>query len=177
MPPAQPQPKGQPTARANGQELHILGAVETVNEQQKKVLLSKITKRFGADLTGRRFAVWGLAFKPNTDDMREAPSRVLIEGLWNKGATVVAYDPIAVEETKRIYGSDVRINYAASPNDALRGADALTILTEWKVFRSPDFAFIKQQLRQPVIFDGRNLYDPALLKNEGIEYYPIGRKV
>ena len=167
----------QRTARANGQELHILGAVETVNEQQKEVLLGKITKRFGADLSVRRFAVWGLAFKPNTDDMREAPSRVLIEGLWNKGAKVIAYDPVAIEETKRIYGNDARINYSATPNAALEGADALAIVTEWKVFRSPDFSYIKQQLKQPVIFDGRNLYDPALLKNEGIEYYPIGRKV
>ena len=166
----------QRTGRTNGQELHILGAVEKVNELQKKVLLGKIAKRFGS-LAGRRFALWGLAFKPNTDDMREAPSRVLIEGLWNQGATVSAFDPVAVEETKRIYGNDARIQYAESPTAALQGADALAILTEWKVFRSPDFSTIKAQLKHPVIFDGRNLYDPATLKNEGIEYYPIGRRV
>ena len=164
------------TGRANGQELHILGAVEKVNEQQKQVLLGKIGKRFGS-LSGRRFALWGLAFKPNTNDMREAPSRVLIEGLWQQGATVSAFDPVAVEETKRIYGNDVRIEYAESPTAALQGADALAIVTEWKVFRSPDFSAIKAQLKHPVIFDGRNLYDPAVLKHEGIEYYPIGRKV
>ncbi|MDQ3259967.1 MAG: UDP-glucose/GDP-mannose dehydrogenase family protein [Pseudomonadota bacterium] len=166
----------QRTGRANGQELHILGAVEKVNELQKQVLLAKIIKRFGS-LSGRRFALWGLAFKPNTDDMREAPSRVLIEGLWNQGATVSAFDPVAVEETKRIYGNDARIHYAESPTAALQGADALAIATEWKVFRSPDFSVIKAELKQPVIFDGRNLYDPAVLRNEGIEYYPIGRKV
>ncbi len=166
----------QRTGRANGQELHILGAVETVNEQQKEVLLGKMSKRFGS-LAGRRFALWGLAFKPNTNDMREAPSRVLIEGLWKQGATVSAFDPVAVEETKRIYGNDARIQYAESPINALQGADALAIVTEWKVFRSPDFSAIKTQLKHPVIFDGRNLYDPAVLKNEGIEYHPIGRKI
>jgi UDPglucose 6-dehydrogenase len=166
----------QRSGRANGQELHILGAVETVNELQKEVLLGKISKRFGS-LAGRRFALWGLAFKPNTNDMREAPSRVLIEGLWKQGATVSAFDPVAVEETKRIYGNDARIQYAESPINALQGADALAIVTEWKVFRSPDFSAIKAELKHPVIFDGRNLYDPAVLRNQGIEYHPIGRKV
>jgi UDPglucose 6-dehydrogenase len=166
----------QRTGRGNGQELHILAAVEKVNEQQKEVLLGKISQRFGS-LAGRRFALWGLAFKPNTDDMREAPSRVLIEGLWNQGATVSAFDPVAIEETKRIYGNDARIQYAETPAAALQGADALAIVTEWKVFRSPDFAAIKSQLKHPVIFDGRNLYDPAVVKSEGIEYFPIGRKV
>lgn len=166
----------QRTGRANDQELHILGAVEKVNELQKEVMLGKIGKRFGS-LSGRRFALWGLAFKPNTDDMREAPSRVLIEGLWNQGATVCAFDPVAVEEAKRVYGNDARIQYADTPVAALQGADALAIVTEWKVFRSPDFSAIKGQLKTPVIFDGRNLYDPAVLKREGIEYYPIGRKV
>ena len=167
----------QRTGRDNGQELHILNAVERVNELQKEVLLDKISKRFNSELKGRHFAVWGLAFKPNTDDMREAPSRVLIEGLWKKGATVTAYDPVAMEEAERIYGTDERIRYAGTPTAALNGADALVIVTEWKVFRSPDFDTIKTQLKQPVIFDGRNLYDPATVKGEGIEYYPIGRKV
>jgi UDPglucose 6-dehydrogenase len=167
----------QRTGRDNGQELHILKAVERVNELQKEVLLNKITKRFNGELKGRRFALWGLAFKPNTDDMREAPSRVLIEGLWNKGATVTAYDPVAMEEAERIYGTDSRIRFAGTPTATLDGADALVIVTEWKVFRSPDFNTIKNQLKHPVIFDGRNLYDPALVKAEGIEYYPIGRRV
>ena len=167
----------QRTGRDNGQELHILSAVERVNEQQKEVLLNKITKRFGGDLNGRQFALWGLAFKPNTDDMREAPSRVLIDGLWKRGAKVSAYDPVAMEEAERIYGNDSRIRYAGTPNAAVDGADALVIVTEWKVFRSPDFGNIKSLLKQPVIFDGRNLYDPAFVKGEGIEYYPIGRRV
>ena len=167
----------QRTGRDNGQELHILNAVERVNELQKEVLLDKISKRFNGDLKGRHFALWGLAFKPNTDDMREAPSRVLIDGLWKKGATVTAYDPVAMEEAERIYGTDERIRYAGTPTAALIGADALVIVTEWKVFRSPDFNTIKTQLKQPVIFDGRNLYDPAVVKGEGIEYYPIGRKL
>jgi UDPglucose 6-dehydrogenase len=167
----------QRTGRDNGQELHILQAVERVNELQKEVLLNKITKRFSDDLKGRHFALWGLAFKPNTDDMREAPSRVLIEGLWKKGATVAAYDPVAMEEAERIYGTDSRIRFAGTPTAALDGADALVIVTEWKVFRSPDFNTIKTRLKNPLIFDGRNLYDPALVKSEGIEYYPIGRKV
>ena len=167
----------QRTGRDNGQELHILNAVERVNELQKEVLLDKISKRFNGDLKGRHFALWGLAFKPNTDDMREAPSRVLIDGLWKKGATVTAYDPVAMEEAERIYGTDERIRYAGTQTAALIGADALVIVTEWKVFRSPDFNTIKTQLKQPVIFDGRNLYDPAVVKGEGIEYYPIGRKL
>ncbi len=167
----------QRTGRDNGQELHILQAVERVNELQKEVLLNKISKRFNDDLKGRHFALWGLAFKPNTDDMREAPSRVLIEGLWKKGATVAAYDPVAMEEAERIYGTDSRIRFAGTPTAALDGADALVIVTEWKVFRSPDFSSIKNQLKNAVIFDGRNLYDPALVKSEGIEYYPIGRKL
>ena len=167
----------QRTGRDNGQELHILGAVERVNKLQKGVLLDKIAKRFKDDLKGRHFALWGLAFKPNTDDMREAPSRVLIEGLWQKGATVSAYDPVAMQEAERIYGNDSRIRFAGTPSAALAGADALVIVTEWKVFRSPDFGAIKTQLKNPVIFDGRNLYDPAFIKSEGIEYFPIGRKV
>ena len=166
----------QRTGRDNGQELHILSAVERVNELQKEVLLNKVEMRFGSDLKGRHFALWGLAFKPNTDDMREAPSRVLIEGLWQQGATVCAHDPVAIDEARRIYGSDSRIRFADTPSAALDAADGLVIVTEWKVFRSPDFSAIKAKLKQPVIFDGRNLYDPTLVKNEGIEYFPIGRR-
>jgi UDPglucose 6-dehydrogenase len=166
----------QRTATEHGFDLKVLNAVEVVNDAQKSVLLHKITARFGEDLSGKNFALWGLAFKPNTDDMREAPSRVVIEGLWARGATVTAYDPVAAHETQRIYGDDVRLRYAESPMDALQGADALVIVTEWKVFRSPDFAEIKGSLKQPVIFDGRNLYEPETVRGQGLEYYAIGRK-
>ena len=166
----------QRTATEHGFDLKVLNAVEVVNDAQKSVLLQKITARFGQDLSGKNFALWGLAFKPNTDDMREAPSRVVIEGLWARGATVTAYDPVAVHETQRIYGDDARLRYAESPMDALKDADALVIVTEWKVFRSPDFAQIKASLKQPVIFDGRNLYEPETVRGQGLEYYAIGRK-
>ncbi len=130
----------QRTANEAGMQLEILGATETVNERQKSVLLDKIKRRFGTDLSGRRFAVWGLAFKPNTDDMREAPSRVLIDGLWRAGATVTAYDPAAMPAAQEILGDDARIRFAQSPMDALKDSDALVIVTEWKEFRSPDFS-------------------------------------
>jgi UDPglucose 6-dehydrogenase len=165
----------QRTAREYGQDLKILNAVESVNDRQKEVLLDKITARFGGDLKGKRIALWGLAFKPNTDDMREAPSRVLIEGLWAKGATVAAYDPVAQHETRRIYGDDPRLTLVDTPMAALDGADALAIVTEWQVFRSPDFAGIKAALKNPVIFDGRNLYEPADVREQGLEYFAIGR--
>jgi len=144
--------------------------------RRKSVLLQKITAHFGQDLSGKHFALWGLAFKPNTDDMREAPSRVVIEGLWARGATVTAYDPVAVHETQRIYGDDARLRYAEAPMDALKDADALVIVTEWKVFRSPDFSDIKARLKHPVIFDGRNLYEPETVRAQGLDYYAIGRK-
>jgi UDPglucose 6-dehydrogenase len=166
----------QRTATEHGFDLKVLNAVETANDAQKSVLLQKIDKRFGKDLSGKRFALWGLAFKPNTDDMREAPSRVVIEGLWQRGATVTAYDPVAMHETSRIYGDDPRLKMVDSPMAALEGADALVIVTEWKVFRSPDFAAIKSQLKQPVIFDGRNLYEPEVVRAAGLEYFAIGRK-
>ena len=140
------------------------------------MLLDKITARFGQDLSGKHFALWGLAFKPNTDDMREAPSRVLIEGLWAKGATLTAYDPVAMAETKRIYGEDARLKLVDSPMDTLADADALVIVTEWQVFRSPDFSAIKAVLKNPIIFDGRNLYEPVAVKDAGFEYFAIGRK-
>lgn len=164
------------TAQENGAPLRILDAVEAANEAQKSVLIDKLKARFGVQLAGRRFALWGLAFKPNTDDMREAPSRVMMEALWAMGASIAAHDPAAMPETRRIYGERADLMLAASPMDALRDADALLIVTEWKAFRSPDFAAMKALLKQPVIFDGRNLYDPATLRREGFEYFPIGRR-
>ena len=164
----------QKTARELGTELKILEAVEQINHAQKQVLLDKIVARFGKNLTGKQFAVWGLAFKPNTDDMRAAPSGVVIEGLLRMGAQVSAYDPVAMKEAKHIYGT--KITLAESPMDALNGADALIIVTEWKEFKSPDFNQIKAALKQPVIFDGRNLFEPAIVAAHGIEYFGIGRK-
>ncbi|HEY9192053.1 MAG TPA: UDP-glucose/GDP-mannose dehydrogenase family protein [Methyloversatilis sp.] len=164
------------TARDAGQDLKVLQAVEDANDAQKMVLVDKIVARFGEDLSGRRFALWGLAFKPNTDDMREAPSRVIIGELFRRGATVTAYDPVAMTETKRIFGDEPRLAYADKPMDALEGADALVIVTEWKEFRSPDFERIKGALKQPVVFDGRNLYEPEVPRSFGIEYSAIGRR-
>jgi len=167
----------QRTARVDaGIELKVLNAVEAANEAQKQVLTGKIIKRFGADLSGKTFALWGLAFKPNTDDMREAPSRVLIADLLARGACIRAYDPVAIHEAQRIFGSEARIAYAESPMAALAGADALAIVTEWKEFRSPDFEAVRAKLKVPVIFDGRNLYDPAQPRAAGLEYHAIGRQ-
>ncbi len=163
------------TASDNGLDLQILKAVEAVNQRQKSVLLDKIVARFGDDLQGRHFAVWGLAFKPNTDDMREAPSRVLIDGLHRRGATVAAYDPVAMDEARQIYSGVPAMRFATSPEEALHDADALAIVTEWKAFRSPDFDEIKARLRHPVIYDGRNLYDPAQVRQAGLDYCGIGR--
>lgn len=159
-----------------GMELKVLNAVEEANEDQKRVLSAKVKARFGDDLSGYKFAVWGLAFKPNTDDMREAPSRYLLADLFAAGATVTAYDPVAIHEAQRIFGDEQRLSYADSPTAALAGADALIIVTEWKEFRSPDFAAIKQHLKTPTIFDGRNLYEPKLVRSFGIDYQAIGRK-
>jgi UDPglucose 6-dehydrogenase len=163
------------TASEAGQHLKVLQAVEDANETQKGVLTQKIVKRLGENLAGKTIALWGLAFKPNTDDMREAPSRVLVADLLSRGASVHAYDPVAGHEAKRIFGNEPRIRYAASPMEALEGADALAIVTEWKEFRAPDFGAIKAKLKMPLIFDGRNLYDPTTPRKAGIEYYPIGR--
>jgi UDPglucose 6-dehydrogenase len=163
------------TAGEAGTRLLILDAVEQANDAQKQVLGGKIVKRFGEDLTGLTFALWGLAFKPNTDDMREAPSRILVADLLARGASVTAYDPVAMAEARQIYEGETRVRFADSPMAALEGADALAIVTEWKEFRSPDFQRIKQVLRTPAIFDGRNLYEPAELRQNGLEYYPIGR--
>ena len=156
-------------------ELKVLTAVEEANDAQKHVLSSKVTRRFGNNLTGKHFAVWGLAFKPNTDDMRDAPSRALLADLFAAGATVTAYDPVAMHEAQRIFGDQPRLTYAQKSIDALDGADALVIVTEWKEFRSADLDAMKRKLKTPVIFDGRNLYDPKFVRSQGLEYFPIGR--
>ncbi|RAO76982.1 UDP-glucose dehydrogenase family protein [Dyella jiangningensis] len=158
-----------------GQTLRVLQSVEEANDAQKRVLTEKICKRFGEDLKGRHFAVWGLAFKPNTDDMREATSRVLIGDLLARGATVAAYDPVAHEEAHRVFGDAQGLELIRSQTDVLRKADALIVVTEWKEFRCPDFVELKQLLRTPVVFDGRNLYEPSELRALGFEHYPIGR--
>ena len=163
------------SASEAGQELELLSAVESVNERQKQVLGDKIVARFGTDLSGKRFALWGLAFKPGTDDMREAPSRVLIERLTAAGAQVTAYDPVAMAEARRAMPGQAGLGYVDSAVAALEGADALVIVTEWKEFRSPDFDAIRTTLRTPLVFDGRNLFEPALMKELGIEYHAIGR--
>ncbi len=175
----------QRTAIENGQELQILAAVENVNQRQKLVLVEKIKNRFGGGLRDKCFAIWGLAFKPDTDDMREAPSREIIRALIKAGANVRLYDPVAAREAKKALELDLAddphaldsVVFCNSSMEAAASADALVILTEWKVFRGPDFAGLKDALANPVIFDGRNLYDPALLKDQGFEYYPIGRGV
>jgi UDPglucose 6-dehydrogenase len=156
-------------------EASLLNAVEHVNKRQKSVVFEKLSKFFSGDLSGKTIAVWGLAFKPNTDDMREAPSRTLMESLWDAGAKVRAYDPVASEETHRIYGDRADLQLVKSSTEALKGADALAIVTEWQEFRSPDFELIKSSLSQPVIFDGRNLYDPTFVKRFGLKYFAIGR--
>ncbi|HZW86996.1 MAG TPA: UDP-glucose/GDP-mannose dehydrogenase family protein [Gallionella sp.] len=166
----------QRTGEECGLPLKVLHAVEQVNHAQKNVLLQKIIRRFGDNLKGKHFALWGLAFKPGTDDMREAASRVVMEGLWARGATVTAFDPAAMQETRHIYGERADLRYADNPKDALQHADALIIVTEWKAFKSPDFSVIKARLKQAVIFDGRNLFEPASVAAFGIEYHGIGRE-
>ncbi len=165
----------QHSAGEYGMQLTIVEAVEQVNRTQKQRILDKIRTRFGEHLDGARFAIWGLSFKPNTDDMREAPSRVVISGLLARGAKVCAYDPVAMDEARRVLAREEGISYADSPVEALDGADALIITTEWKEFRSPDFEAIKTRLKQPVVIDGRNLYEPAMMRSLGIEYLSIGR--
>ncbi len=163
------------TSNGVGYKAELLSAVEAVNHRQKRVLFEKIQAEFGSDLKGRTFALWGLAFKPNTDDMRAASSRVLMERLWAAGAHVQAHDPVAMHEAQRIYGDRADLKLCPNAHLALEGADALVVVTEWSNFRSPDLELIRNTLKQPVIFDGRNLYDPALLANLGIRYYSIGR--
>jgi UDPglucose 6-dehydrogenase len=163
------------TGRENGVELGVLQAVEAANERQKLVLVHKLLQRFGDDLSGRTFAMWGLAFKPNTDDMRDAPSRVIAEELTRRGAAIRAYDPVAMQEAARVMKHLPRVSYVKSQAEALAGADALLVVTEWKEFRNPDFDGMKAALKQPLVFDGRNIYDPALMRSLGIEYTGIGR--
>ncbi len=163
------------TARAHGYEARLLGAVEQVNHKQKEKLFELIHRHFDGQLSGKTLALWGLAFKPNTDDMREASSRRLMELLWDAGARVRAFDPEAADETRRIYGERDDLVLCEHPYEALEGADALAIVTEWKAFRSPDFDRIKAALRTPAIFDGRNLYDPGVVEDAGLAYYGIGR--
>ena len=171
------------TALQHGRDLKILEAVEAVNREQKTILIEKITKRFSNDLSKHRFAMWGLAFKPNTDDMREAPSRFIIAELVKRGAQVVAHDPVAMTEAQHALELDFqtkpdelkRVSLVKTPEDALAGASALIIVTEWKAFRSPDFDRLKQAMQNPIIFDGRNLYEPQSMTELGFEYYGIGR--
>ncbi|CAM8454813.1 Ugd Predicted UDP-glucose 6-dehydrogenase [Candidatus Methylopumilus universalis] len=158
-----------------GFDLKLLKVVEEVNDLQKFVLPKKIKKQFGDNLKGKHFALWGLAFKPNTDDMREASSRVLINELIKAGASITAYDPVAMDEGKRIFKGEKHLTFADTQDEALKNADALIIVTEWTEFRSPDFALIKSSLKSPMIFDGRNLYDPKTVRALGFNYYPIGR--
>ncbi|EPJ96489.1 UDP-glucose dehydrogenase family protein [Pseudomonas psychrophila] len=153
----------------------VLKAVENRNNEQKSVLFNKISKHFNGDMSGKIFALWGLSFKPNTDDMREAPSRVLMEALWKAGAKVQAFDPEAIEETQRIYGAQSKLSLCDTKESALKGADALVIVTEWQEFKAPDFDFIKQQLKSAVIFDGRNLFEPKRMSKKEITYYSVGR--
>ncbi|MCQ4143616.1 UDP-glucose/GDP-mannose dehydrogenase family protein [Vogesella sp. AC12] len=163
------------TGRENGHRMRVLTAVEEANEAQKLRLVEKVVEKFGENLSGRHFALWGLAFKPNTDDMREAPSRVIVAELTRRGAEVVAFDPVAEHEAARVMGDNPRLAFADDMMSMLVGVDALLIATEWKVFRSPDFAAIKDALKQPLIFDGRNMYDPAQVRAAGLRYFAIGR--
>ena len=165
------------TGRSNGVTLRVLDAVEEANEVQKLVLVERVVQRFGEDLKGRTFAVWGLAFKPNTDDMREAPSRVVVEELTRRGARVQAYDPVAMPEAQRALGHVAGFSTVPSAEAALEGADALLIVTEWREFRTPDVDRIKAALKQPLVLDGRNLYEPELMRSLGIDYVGIGRGV
>ncbi len=163
------------TARSHNYEARLLGAVEAVNHSQKEKLFELMTRHFDGDLRGKTIALWGLAFKPNTDDMREAPSRRLLEQIWSAGATARAYDPEATAEAERLYSGDNRLHLCTEAYAALEGADALVIITEWKAFWSPDFTRIAESLRTPVIFDGRNIYEPVAVEQAGIAYYGIGR--
>jgi UDPglucose 6-dehydrogenase len=170
------------TASAHGSHLRVLEAVEAVNEAQKHVLVQKINARFGSNLKGLLFGVWGLAFKPHTDDMREAPSRIVLKALLERGAQVMAYDPVAIPQARKVLSQDFsgcssmldRLRFAQAPMECARDADGLVIVTEWPAFKSPNFETLKKVMRQPVIFDGRNLYDPAV-RAQGFEYHAIGR--
>lgn len=164
------------TANSVGEPAELLTAVESVNDEQKRVLVNKLNSHFNHDLKGKKIALWGLAFKPNTDDMREAPSRVLMESAWSGGASVVAFDPEAAEETQRIYGKRDDLAFVSNQYDALKDADALVICTEWAAFRSPDWDRCAKLLKTNVVFDGRNLYEPDSMKEKGFVHYAIGRR-
>jgi UDPglucose 6-dehydrogenase len=153
----------------------LLQAVEAINERQKNKLFDRINAFYKGDLAGKTFAVWGLAFKPNTDDMRDAPSRVLLESLWAAGASVRAFDPEAMQETQQLYPNESKLMLMGTPESVLSGADALVICTEWQQFKAPDFDLIQERLNAPVIFDGRNLYDAERLARSGFMYFPMGR--
>jgi UDPglucose 6-dehydrogenase len=163
------------TAERAGSPLQVLAAVEAANDAQKHVLVDKIVAHFGDDLSGRRFALWGLAFKPNTDDMREAPSRVIIDALARRGASICAYDPVAIAEARRLMGTMPALSFSANPMAACEDADALVVVTEWKEFRSPDFDALRRLLKAPLIFDGRNLYEPDVVQGAGFRHFAIGR--
>jgi len=163
------------TAKSIGYNAQLLTAVEDVNNRQKHKLFERVNSYFNGNLQGKTFALWGLAFKPNTDDMRDAPSRVLIEALWNAGAKVQAYDPEAADEAQRIYGDKGGLTICEDTSATLENADALIVVTEWRLFRSPDFKLIKDKLNNAVIFDGRNIYNPETVEKHGIEYFGIGR--
>jgi UDPglucose 6-dehydrogenase len=163
------------TAQQMGYEPFILNAVEARNQAQKKVVFEKINSHFNGELAGKTIALWGLSFKPNTDDMREAPSRVLMEALWKAGAKVQAFDPAAMEETQHIYGQQPLLQLCGTKESALHGADALCIMTDWRQFKAPDFDLLKKALKQPLIFDGRNLFDPVRMREKGFIYKGIGR--
>jgi len=165
------------TARDHGVELRLVPAINAVNARQKRLIPDRIVRRFGNDLTGKRFALWGLAFKPNTDDVREAPSIEIITSLTARNASVVAFDPVAMDNARRLLGNSRGVSFAARAMDAVNGCDALIIATEWREFSSPSFSALKSALRTPVIFDGRNLYDPQYVSSFGLEYHAIGRQV
>ena len=163
------------TAKAHGYDTRILNAVEEVNQEQKKALIDKILFHFKGSVTDCVFGLWGLSFKPKTDDMREAPSRIIIETLTELGAKIKAYDPVAMKECEKLYSNQPNLSLCKTKNEAIHGSDGLILATEWKAFQSPDFSMIKQLLKSPVIFDGRNLYDPNELEELGFSYYAIGR--
>jgi len=163
------------SAEGAGYDAQLLNAVEDVNNRQKHVIFEKIESHYDGDLKGKTIALWGLSFKPRTDDMREAPSRTIMESLWAAGAKVQAYDPEAMEEAGRIYPDQDGLKLCSSAHEALQGADALVIITEWQEFRSPDFDELKESLADAVIFDGRNLYEPGAIEHFGLQYYAIGR--
>jgi len=163
------------TSRENGYKAELLESVESVNDRQKHVLFAKLTTQFGEDLTGKTFAVWGLSFKPNTDDLREAPSRVLIEAIFAAGGKVRAYDPVAMKEMRHFYPNEKRLELVGTAMDTVEGCDALLINTEWREFRSMNLDHLKAGLKQPIVIDGRNLYEPAQMREAGFHYECIGR--